>query len=244
MSDHDPLFDSTPDRREHAADEAIRRAIVAEASVPTGLEGRILSRLAEARLQTLTAAAVSEPAPAKVELPADPPRGWSWRFTSAVALAGVLLLAAIGVGVWHLTSEPLTREAILASETWRNVKELDAQPWQAIADETQASHPYPFALLAPKPADWQACTPGDLGASGVVYRLKPTGLGLKRAYLFVLHPGRTVTGLAAAPQPQPLSSTGGWSLAAWRQDDVVYVLLAEGPTASFPKLFRGGPVAA
>lgn len=244
MSDHDPIFDSAPDRREHAADEAIRRAIVAEAPVPAGLEGRLLARLAEARVQTATLAVEAAPEPAKVELPADPPRGWSWRFTSTVALAGVLLLAAVGVCVWHFTAEPLTREAILASETWRNVKEFDALPWQAIADETQAAHPYPFALLAPKPADWQQCTPSDLGASGVVYRLKPSGLGIKRAYLFVLHPGRTVTGLGAAPQVQPMSSTGGWSLAAWRQDDVVYVLLAEGPTASFPKLFRGGPVAA
>lgn len=211
-----------------AVDGMLRKA-VHNVPVPTGLAARI-EALLKASDQQLYRKELLSP-------PSFPAPAW------LVLVAAALL---IGAYFWQSANTPaLHGEPLVAAALdWRNHEQLVSGTWRNDPQLWRTTFPVPTGYLRRDlaPHAWQSCGSNQFGLSGVVYDLTPRGE--QRTYLFVFRTSERVVGMANAPQPWPLRSTGGWSVGAWSDGPFVYVLLAQGEAERFRALVRGGAVAA
>lgn len=215
------------------SNDAVLRDAVRDVPLPAGLERRLFA--------ALEAATEKRPGVSHTNDSRDLARFWP---------ATLLLVAAsilVAIGLFNAsTTEPLAGQTFAAAALdWRHNDQLLSGDWKQDITRVRAAYPFPARSLRRDlvPLGWQTCGSGQFGLSGVVYNM--TERGDQRAYLFVFRAqGQSVDGLMSAPHSWPLRTTGGWSVGAWADGDLVYVLLAEGEADRFQSLVRASNLAA
>ena len=246
-------------QRIEALDAAVKRTY-ADVPVPAGLSSRLLAALAA---DATVAAAVSDAAqttavvssnselasPATVErasgVEPSPRSVWSRRqwLTTTGAAAGATA-AGLAFALWlydrgqrDLTLDDVLRQALVFHQA-RDARLKPPQPtWQFPAPQE-----FPLSTLvsvAPAATRWTALDGRLLGRPGVAYELASPRS--PSATLYVLQFGKLgepdIESLPAAPAQSP-HTTGGFALAAWREEDRICILVVEGDEREYRRYLR------
>jgi len=243
-------------------DNRIRQAMH-EVSVPDGLADRILQRLTqsagEAEASTtdndsdsVSSAIADSDSPGSPQPIADTTspaersrRSAMWvRYWPAVAgaLAATLL---IGLTFWMSSVERITPEIALRLALQFHDQHDDAAGVLAIETPPPADLPFSDYLKDDAALRWRRVN-DLLGRDGVAFHWG-------RATLYVLPiglPGKPMrpdmkAEFPTRPGNEPTMTTGGRSLAAWQQDDLVYLLIVDGGEEAYRSVLRrpGGQLA-
>ncbi|MFW6125039.1 MAG: hypothetical protein ACOC46_02725 [Pirellulales bacterium] len=224
--------------------------------VPDGLARRIAERLAEESVEAGGAVAASaarpapdavpaaENAPTDTESTAGSGEAGTGRVSRRWLAAGIGLLAAAAslfAAAWigYLSTPAITHEALLAAARERFLAEQRAfaegegPPSQAVVRASApATRPPSSAVVRMRGMRWREA--GEmLGRRAVAYDFP--GREWPQATLYVLE-AEAVKPLAMRPPRRPPSSTGGVSVAAWRQGDLLYVLAVRGGASTYRRL--------
>jgi len=233
-------------------DDQVRAALLATDDAPEDLPQRILAYLDEAGEKM-------RPTPRSATRPALSPALPSRRRWLRAAIGAVALTVVAGVATLVFFSPepaPVSRDrAISVAETAfadhaRRVKQVgEAGAWE-IPTKAPASRAASEFVLAPLHG-WQAART-EIDGAAVIFDVTPRALAptdeasAPRAWLLVMRADSPVIGLPSAPPGQPQMTTGGRTLAAWVEGDMVYAILIEG--ANHEDVYRdvtrsNGPVA-
>jgi hypothetical protein len=200
-------------REEFARSQHFDKAVAAalhDLPVPAGLAERLL-------------AAAADRAEAVVELPSRPSaRFWkqplsrrAWQIAAASA-AMLLIAGSLGAWFWKGSPREITPDFVAANlESWTKAA-ATGRPVAALP----RGYKLPGALVARPLSYSQFTTPQGWPAIAVHLSRSPA----PAATLFVV---RAHTKTKLAPQPRPISVSGGKSAFAWQAGDLVYVLVLE-----------------
>lgn len=210
--------------------------------IPANLADRLLVAVqAPAPLAETVSAATLSSAPesaATIVVAAQQPLTTARPRRVWLAVAGGLaLVTVVAVGLQFLPplSQTIIAESLLA-EARTLVQGLDEEAWQSDLQSSQLSdHPTATGALLARPQRWQHLN-SSLDRQTIVYDL--VGAGRKRAMLLVMRSPGAQSTLASFPARTPESTTEGFSLGAWQQGDLVYVLVVEGSSARFGSFIK------
>lgn len=237
-------------QRVQQIDAAISAAFL-DVPVPTGLEARLLAilesaqgaiaaveptRAASSESGDSSAAAVSD---AVAALPAAT-RRFSRRWLTAAAV-GMVVAASVAVLVTSLPSAPEVHKdnvADLVREFFEEERRQNPAPG-LLAQQHPAPRGFDYstAILRPANVRWRHVT-GLLGDNGVAYDLPHAGGRNLLATLYVVRGPSTLTGLDGSPPVNPLATTGGVTIGAWRAGPMLYVLVVNGSVRQYQSLIR------
>jgi len=193
-----------------------------EAPVPDGLEEKLLASLAWENDQ-----AVADPADPGEDQAVAPVqrkasrRRWLWATAAVASAAAAVLVAAF---VLMPQADPVTEGRFVAS-AYDGFDSLQGDQWNRDPAAADPDRPLSLAILG-KPRAWQRIRT-DYDSKTVVYDL--TVGGQPTAMLLVTQPDVEVASLPTAPPINPPHTTGGRTAGVWREGDLVYVLMIEGP---------------
>jgi hypothetical protein len=242
--------DLAPLAEELAADPACRRlyervqqldaaigAAMEDVPLPAGLQARLLARLAEAQAAEPAEALVDGDVSVAGEATQQPPavitrRTWLWTAASVAVAASIAVVALVGRGLWpgqvDLTPAMIQEGAIAfyGQEQPEPGRDLHKFP---------AKYPLSRSITRTAQPTWRHLENflGRPGLSGVAFDLLLSGT---EATLYVV-PGRTLA-LPTAPPDQPIATTAGRSAAAWREGDLIYVLVVDGNASAYQRFVR------
>jgi hypothetical protein len=203
-------------------DSALTRTMHA-ATVPEGLEDRLLGELqkaaGEAAIGDLVGSDVSEKASPAAPAPRDPPitrRRWlAWSGGLAAAAAGLIAVIVLR------TEKELTNDNLLAAATWHEAL-VETNGWRPLDPASAGGHALPAELLR-LPSRFRDATRA-VGRSGTAYDLSIAGG--PRATLFIIEQAVRVGAPQTAPQ-RPQLRTQGYSIAYWQRGETIYVVAIE-----------------
>lgn len=200
--------------------------------VPDGLANRIVDRLASAR-QTLvppvdpaaTEASAAELPSAVAKCGGLLPRRWALG-AGGLAVAGSVLAAFV---IWGGSEEPLTGGSVERAAVELFDEEGNPPPGGTaiVAKWRHQSCSISPAIIQPPNARWRPVA--FLGRRGVAYDL--TAPGRPRATLYVIK--RAVPNLGVFPPFRPPFNSQNRCAAAWQSDDLLYVLVVDGPEETY-----------
>jgi len=174
--------------------------------VPSDLEAKLLASLAS---QTK---------------PALAPRTWFWRSSlvvTTVLAASILIIAAFNA---RHQPQPLDRGEFIQKASLYVAQVAKNPHWQ---NEATAPERYPTSRCVSLPVHgWQAVST-SFDANAVVYDVTPRNG--PSAMLLVIRPTIEICQLREGPPLHPHATTGGQSVAAWQERDLVFVLVVRGP---------------
>lgn len=224
-------------------DQAIGEAFQ-RVEVPPGLAAQILSRLAPKAEQSLEdtplpeAPVVGAPGRAAGGWRAQPGatgrRRWLVAFGGLLAAAACLLVALLlrSPPAANITLEQLLQEAIAFSQAEGHAL---GTPF-ALGAPAPGGFPLPKALPVGDCAIWWRYVRGLLNSDGVAYQIvSPGGV---RATLYVIR--QNPPGVGAVPPDRPMLATGMRAAAVWQEGDLLYVLVVEGESRDYERLFQPG----
>jgi len=247
---------------------------VADVSVPEGLADRLKHVLArEASRPSSVAISASSDAPlgeaAETDLPTASsslssgpagraarrrPRGRRRLLTAIGGLVAAASVALVTVWLGSGGLAPITEEALIEAARARflahpgETAEVDRpSAGRATAEQSQLAQDYPPSQAVARVRGLAPREAGEiLGRRAVAYDLGAShrrGRAAPQATLYVLR-GQTADPLAIRPPLRPPASSGGITLAAWRQGDLVYVLAVRGGTNAYRRLIAppSGPL--
>jgi hypothetical protein len=203
--------------------------------VPEGLAGRILTRLAASKstpsplpeLSNLTSPPAGDAVAAVLRPPQRVSRRWLLVAAGSLSAAAVLALVLTrGVETPEYTKSGALEEA---TAMFLRQNSMDGTP---IGDQMPPAG-FPLSneirdeLRTPQ-VRWRNVE-GLLDRDGVAYDL--VGHNGARATLYVLR--QTVAGLPSEPPITPQLPTGGCSAAAWKEGDLVYILVVAGDARAY-----------
>jgi hypothetical protein len=203
-------------------------AAMGDVPVPADLAARLLARLQAEPTETIAATPPDEPA-------ATPRRRFGWkRAAAALALAAALLVGAT-LALFDRAPRRLTPDGVrrFAQQRYEELSRED--DWRELTSAPLDRYP-PSRRVAGRPRRWQRL-PNAVDGRAVAYDLTPRGSRYKTT-LMVLH--TQVAGLSNLPPKKPFW-TQGRLVAAWRQGDLLYVLVLEAPDgggAGLPLRYR------
>jgi len=213
--------------------------------LPDGLEERLLARLAfegnvvEQVTDARSTDDVDAVSPASQTRSATT-RQIVWR--AGLAISAVAAVVAIMVVFLTPQDVPALNPTDLASKGVAFVQSaIDADDWQTA--EPPEDYPPSKFVLVPVHGWHQVVT--DYDREAVAYDITPRDG--PTATLLVIRPRGEVYGFPSGPPGRPQSTTGGRSVAAWQQDELVFLLVisGEGHADAYQRMTNAmGPVAA
>jgi len=229
----DPELEDLYDRLQRV--DGLLAGCFRDVPVPEGLQQRVLDRLASPQsaesVPGRRQSAVSEPRGGeRRSVTADARRSrvsrrWLLVAGGALTAAAVLLIAALtNIGQpEEYTEETALREAI------EFFNSEDFQPGQLWSDASRSAD-YPLGrCVRPTPETRWRRISGFLGQEGVAYDMpRPGGV---QATLYVVK--RTIKGLPDEPAEIPGLQTGGCSVSAWQDGELLYVLVVKGGSETY-----------
>ena len=208
--------------------------------VPEGLAQRLIERLAAARTEQVAATgpeeAAESPAGEPGQVVAARPKRVSRRWLLAVG-GPVAVAAGLFVAAWIVAGRPPDyTEQLVLKETMEFFKDELPRPGYLLSDvdhRPPGAHPISRDVRQLPGMRWRSIS-RLLDRRGVAYDM-PGG----RDRLYVVR--RTVPGLPIQPSPRP--ATGGFSISAWQDGELLYVLVVQGnPRACQKYLVPPGPL--
>jgi hypothetical protein len=225
--------------------DAALGAAFQDVPLPEGLEERLLARLAfennvvEPATDTRSPDDVDAASPASQTQSATA-RQIIWR--AGLAISAVAVVVAM-MAVFLTPNEiPALNPTDLTSKGVAYVQSaIEADDWR-IGEPPDDYPPSKFVLVPVH--GWQQVVT-DYDREAVAYDVTPRDG--PTATLLVLRPGGEVYGFPSGPPGRPQSTTGGRSIAAWQQDELVFLLViaGEGHADAYQRMTNAmGPVAA
>lgn len=201
--------------------------------VPAGLADRLLAAIAEQQAQAQQAELEFSPATTPVERPTRR----RWLQITGGALAS---LAAGGGFLWwrQSSAQPdLSLEDVL-ERTLAFHQSADAYVGDAVpVSRSVAPAEYPMSRLLVglrNAVRWRPLDGRFLGRAGVAYELAAPGEPSATLYVLASDGRLGAPGIPALPdQPLNPNTTGGFTLAGWREADRIQLLVVEGDAARY-----------
>ena len=220
--------------------------------VPEGLAERLLAKLAAQRGEAdtglsdplgdvdLHAAPPADADGAGLAAPARvPPALVSRRFWLGTTVTTAAVAILVAMGLWLTGEEPLSADAVVEKVRDMIGKDLRHVRWQANPETAPSNYPFPLSINQ-DPRRWGWLDASHLAAQAVVYDLA-ADRDAPAVMLLVFRPRSVGQDLPLAPHIDPQSSTGGWSIGTWQEDDLVYVLIVKGPRVKYQRLIKPPP---
>lgn len=219
----------------------------AAVTVPPGLAERILADLSTSPSAPAATVDGGEIPRAEAQEPSPPvaavsrQRSLRWFLASAagvVAAASLLVIVLLGTR----RVEPITKDTVFQEATALFARAVTAAPEGQLLDARTEPRDYPFSreLVRFPQVRWR-WVKSFLGGAGVVYDL--VAPDQTRANLYVIR-GR-LPGLPATPgNPERSAATGQFSVGAWENHGLLYVLVVKGGPRDYQQFLDAphGPV--
>jgi len=209
-----------------SADRRLQAALYA-VEPPAGMSERLLAKLAaNSRVEIDEAeTTVTEPPLAEVA-PANraPMRRRVFIAGSLAATAAAVLVA---INLWPKPPDPWAADQVLEAAIGLYTRGARA-PARPIGEHPSDYPPSRDLVKLPSATQWWWLVDALVDSDAVVYEME-LGRGGPRGWLIAVSPPGSVTGLPdAAPSLPATPTTQGVCAGAWREGDLVYVLVVEG----------------
>jgi hypothetical protein len=229
-----------------AADRRLEAALHA-VEPPVGLADRLLARLSTTgNFEPTQAASTQDSAVASAPAKRAP---LGRRMFVAGSLAAVAAAVLVAINLWPEPPDPWTGDQVLEAAIGLYTRGART-PARPLADHPSKYPPSRDVVKLPPATQWWRLDDALADSNAVVYEIElgriEQGRGGPRGWLFAVSPSAGVTGLPdAAPVNPATPTTQGVCAAAWKEGDLVYVLVVEGGPVEYRQFLRsaGGVIA-